>query len=166
MNKIMNRNQNKNQNKNQNQNKMYMQMLSKFGLKLIKKMNYASKLRFKEIINNIDNSFSNNIWEFIKNVENPLNYMASFYEVKKAEFKLECCCTMYSYTMLGHGSLMNFNNYYRNGLGAGNLIKQMTNYSTSIVLAHNMIMINTNCNARVRTVITDIHKCSEDINNE
>lgn len=49
-------------------------------------------------------------------------------------------------------------------MGAGNLIKQMTNYSTSIVLAHNMIMVNSNCNAKVRTVITDIHKCSEELN--
>lgn len=37
---------------------------------------------------------STNIYKFIKNVEDPLNYFASIYEVKKAEFKLECCCTM------------------------------------------------------------------------
>jgi len=74
-------------------------------------MSYEKKLRFKEIMSNIDATFNNNIWDFIRNIENPLNYMASFYEVRKAEFKLECCCTMYSYTSLGHGSLMNYNNY-------------------------------------------------------
>lgn len=39
-------------------------------------------------------SDSTNIEKFIKHVEDPLNYFASIYEVKKAEFKLECCCTM------------------------------------------------------------------------
>lgn len=59
-------------------------------------------------------------------IEDPLNYMASLYEVQKATFKLECCCAMYSYTQLGKGSMNNWNNYYRNGLGAGNLVKSLT----------------------------------------
>jgi len=55
---------------------------------------------------------------------------------------------MYSYTQLGKGTVNNYNHYYRNGLGAGNLVKNSTKYSMQIVLAHNQIMTNPMCGTR------------------